>query len=358
MTLHNLRHAFLLLLLACTAVSAPANARRIGDPPAKITEIPLTTKVSMPLQMGFDDLSNLWVGAFHDGKILRYTYNGDTQVYDVVSQAIQPARGPMNMWVDRQDGSVWFTAIPAKIIHMQIGGTMTTYKVPSPRSMPMGISGDSQGNIWFAEIFNNTIGVVRPSGKIDEFKIPQFFSMPAGLTVDRNDNKWFAMTRPGKIGVMRANGSFNFYNLPPRAHPMGIHYSKHQKTDLVWFTDTIGNSIGSITQDGQITLYRIPTKAAIPMMVMEDGLGQVWFTEFAGNQIGMLGLDGKIKEYKVPTHMAGPMGMDINPGDQSIWFTEVLRNKVGRLQNPSLPTTPPAPPMPMIVTNSPATPQN
>ncbi len=357
MPLHNLRRTFLLGLLAFTAaVSTPANARRIGDPPATITEIPLVTRVSMPLQMGFDDQSNLWVGAFHDGKILRFTYNGETQVYDVAGQAIAPARGPMNMWVDKLDGSVWFSAIPGKIIHMLVDGTMTVYDVPSPRSMPMGISGDSQGNIWFNEIFNNKIGVIRPSGKIEEFKIPEVFSMPAGLTVDRNDNKWFAMTRPGKIGVLRTDGSFNFYNLPPRAHPMGIHYSEHQKTDLVWFTDTVGNTIGSITLDGKITLYRIPTKAAIPMMIMEDDMGQVWFTEFAGNQIGMLGLDGKIKEYKVPTPMSGPMGMDINPGDQSIWFSEVLRNKVGRLQNPSLPTTPPAPPMPMILNSSVNTP--
>lgn len=344
----KIRNGFTLFLLAFTlALSHPAQARRINNPPANITEIKLDTRVSMPLHMGFDDASNLWVGAFRDGKMLRFTYNGETEMYDVEAQDIEPSRGPMNMWVDYQDGSVWFTAIPGKIINLKVGGEMITHDIPTPRSMPMGISGDTHGNIWFAEIFNNRIGVVRPSGQIEEFKIPHPVSMPAGLTVDRYDNKWFAMTGVGKIGVMRANGSFNFYNLPPRAHPMGIHHSRHQKSDLVWFTNTVGNSIGSITQDGKIKMYRIPTWASIPMMIMEDMLGQVWFTEFGGNQIGMLGLDGKIKEYRVPTRMAGVLGMDINPGDQSIWFTEVLRNQIGRLQNPSLPTMPPAPPMPM-----------
>lgn len=349
MSVIKIRSAFVLLfLLTFLAVSSnPVQARRFFNPPADITEIRLDTRVSMPLHLGFDDDSNLWVGAFRDGKILRFTYNGETQVYDVEPQDIEPSRGPMNMWVDFRDGGVWFTAIPGKIINMKADGSMTTYDIPTPRSMPMGISGDTHGNVWFAEMFNGRIGVVRPSGTIEEFRIPHRLSTPTGLTVDRYDNKWFAMAGLGKIGVLRANGKFDFYNLPPRAHPMGIQHSRHQKSDLVWFTNTIGNSIGSITQDGKITMYRIPTWASMPMMIMEDMLGQVWFTEFSGNKIGMLGLDKKITEYTVPTRFAGPLGMDINPRDQSIWFTEVLRNKVGRLQNPSLPDTPPAPPMPM-----------
>ncbi len=348
MSLNKIRSALFLFLLAFVVVlSNPADARRFFNPPANITEIKLDTRISMPLHMGFDDESNLWVGAFRDGKMLRFTYNGETQVYAVEAQDIEPSRGPMNLWVDFHDGSVWFSSLFGKIVNLKVDGTMITHDIPTPRSMPMGVSGDTHGNIWFAEMFNNKIGVVRPSGKIDEFDIPHRFSTPAGLTVDRYDNKWFAMPGVGKIGVLRANGSFDFYNLPPRAHPMGIQHTRHQKTDLVWFTNTIGNSIGSITQDGKITLYRIPTLASIPMMIMEDGLGQVWFTQFGGNQIGMLGLDGKIKEYAVPTRMSGPLGMDINQADQSIWFTEVLRNKVGRLQNPSLPSTPPAPPMPI-----------
>lgn len=342
------RSAWFLVLLGFIIVfSNPAHARRFLNPPADITEIRLDSRVSMPLHLAFDDASNLWVGAFRDGKMLRFTYNGETQVYDVEAQDIEPSRGPMNMWVDPRDGSVWFTAIPSNIINLKVDGTLITHDIPTPRSMPMGISGDSRGNIWFAEIFNNSIGVVRSTGVIEEIKIPHRFSMPAGLTVDRYDNKWFAMTAVGKIGVLRANGKFDFYNLPPRAHPMGIKYSPHQKSDLIWFTDTIGNSIGSITQSGKITLYRIPTLVSVPMMIMEDGVGQVWFTEFGGNQIGMLGLDGNIVEYDVPTRVSGPLGLDINPRDQSIWFTEVLRNKVARMQNPTLPDTPPAPPMPI-----------
>lgn len=325
-----------------------AQARRFFNPPAEITEYRLDSRISMPLHMGFDDRSNLWVGAFREGKLLRYTYNGETLVYDVEPQDIDPSRGPMNLWVDFRDGSVWFSAIPANIVNVKVDGAVHTYDIPTPRSMPMGVAGDTHGNIWFSQMFGNKIGVVRPSGQIEEFDIPHKLSMPAGITVDRYDNKWFAMTTPGKIGVLRANGTFGFYNLPKGSHPMGIQHTRHQKSDLVWFTETVGNSIGSISPlTGKIQTYRVPTFASVPMMIMEDGLGQVWFTEFAANQIGFRGLDGRILEYDIPTRMAGPMGLDINPRDQSVWFTEVLRNRIGRMVNPSLPSTPPTPPMPM-----------
>lgn len=340
----NAAFAILLLSLVLIALTQSAHARRFFNPPAEITEFRLDTKVSMPLHMGFDDQANLWVGAFRDGVLLHITLNGQTHAYDVAPQEIEPSRGPMNLWVDYRDGSVWFSALPSNIVNLKVDGTVHTYDIPTPRSMPMGVSGDTHGNIWFSEMFGNKIGVVRPNGTVEEFDIPHKFSSPAGITVDRYDNKWFAMAGPGKIGVLRANGTFNFYNLPVGAHPMGIQHTRHQKTDLVWFTETMGNSIGSISPlTGKIQLYRVPTFASAPMMIMEDALGQVWFTEFAGNQIGFRGLDGRIVEYDVPTRAAGPMGLDINPHDQSVWFTEALRNRIGRMVNPSVPAGPPVP---------------
>ena len=143
------------------------------------------------------------------------------------------------------------------------------------------------------------------------------------------------MSGVGKIGVLRTTGKFEEYNLPVGAHPMGISYNKTQVSDLIWFTETIGNQIGSINQQGQIKLYRIPTILALPMMVMEDMTGDVWFTEFSGNQIGKLNVSNgsyKMNEFKVPTAMSGPMGLAMHPTDGSLWFSEVLRNRLGTLQ--------------------------
>lgn len=314
--------------------SVPAEARGFLRNQAEITEIPLDGRINMPLHMDFDPQGNLWVGAFRDGKMLRYTYNGQTQVYDVAVQNIDPAKGPMNLYADPRDSSVWFSALGGYIVNLKVDGTVRTYTIPSANSMPMGVRGDSQGDIWFSEMFTNNIGVVRKNGTVQEFAIPNRGALPTGLTVDKFDNKWFVMSGVGKIGVLRANGKFDEYKLPIGAHPMGISYSSSQASDLIWFTETIGNKIGSITQDGQIKLYRVPTALALPMMVMEDRAGDVWFTEMMGNQIGKLNVSNgsyRMSEFKIPTAMSGPMGMAMHPANGSLWFSEVLRNRLGTM---------------------------
>lgn len=305
-----------------------------------ITEIPLDGRVNMPLHMDFDSHGNLWVGAFKEGKMLRYTYNGEMNTYDVAVQNIDPASGPMNLYADLRDDSVWFSALGDYIVNLKVDGTVKTYAIPSPHAMPMGVRGDVKGNIWFAEMFANKIGVIRPDGRIDEYPVPNRMALPTGLTVGPQGNVWFVMSGVGKIGVFRpADGTFGEYELPRGAHPMGISYNnKGQATTLIWFTETIGNHIGSISpQTGEIKLYRIPTPMALPMMVMEDTMGNVYFTEMSGNQIGKLNVaDGsyRMEEFKIPTAVAAPMGLSMNPRTDAMWFTEVLRNRLGVMPSP------------------------
>lgn len=323
------------------AGSAPAQARGgLFNNQSNITEIPLEGRVNMPLHMDFDPQGNLWVGAFRDGRVLRYTYNGQTQVYEVAPQNIDPAKGPMNLYADPRDSSVWFSALGGFIVNLKVDGTVRSYTIPTPNSMPMGVDGDSLGNIWFSEMFSNKIGVVRKNGTVQEYAIPGVGALATGLTVDKFDNKWFAMSGVGKIGVLRASGKFDAYKLPVGAHPMGISYNSTQASDLVWFTETIGNKIGSITQDGKIKFYQVPTRMALPMMIMEDMAGDVWFTEMMGNQIGKLNVSNgsyKITEFKIPTAMSGPMGMAMHPADHTLWFSETLRNRLGTMPTMTMP---------------------
>lgn len=294
-----------------------------------ITEYPAPTASAMPLHVAIDSMSNVWFGEFQADKIVRFV-NGQ-----MVEFGIAPATGPMNMWANPADGSIWCSALGDYIVHMTSSGQVTTYSIPSSNSMPMGITGDSKGNIWFAEQFANKIGVVRTNGHIDEFQVPTFKAEPTGLTVDQYDNVWFAESSVGKIGVLRASGTFNEYRLPIGAHPMGINHSPMQKSQgLIWFTDTVGNDIGSITQNGQITLYTIPTRTSTPMMVMEDAVGNVWFTEMDGNKIGRLRSNRTFSEYPIPTSASKPMGLAVDMNNGSVWFAETSGNNLGHLIPP------------------------
>jgi virginiamycin B lyase len=315
------RTALLALLIAHLPLSVVAAGQ------ATIIEHPAPVTRAMPLHVGVDAASNVWFGEMKAGKLVRYA-NGKMTTYN-----IDPASGPMNLWVNNADGSVWFSALGNYIVHLTVNGQVKTYPIPSPNSMPMGVTGDSQGNIWFSEQFTNKIGVVRTDGHIDEYDIPTLLAMPTGLTVDQYDNVWFAESGMGKIGVLRKNGTFAEYPLPIGGHPMGINYCPNQKTqDVVWFTETIGNSIGSITQDGKITQYKLPTPLSTPMMAMEDMMGNVWCTEMDKNQICRLRSDRKtITEYKIPTPLSGPMGLGVDMNNGSVWFGETRGNNLSQL---------------------------
>ena len=313
---------FAMSLLALTAVPAITHADS-----AQITEYPSPNTMSTPLQVAIDREANIWFGEFTAGKVVRFS-QGKMQAF-----TIKPAKGPMNMWASPIDGSIWLSALGNYIVKISSQGKSTTYPIPSSQSMPMGTTGDSQGNIWFSEEFTNKIGVVRNTGYIDEYTIPTQSSKPTGLTVDQYDNVWFTESAANKIGVLRKNGNFNEYPLPAGSKPMGINYSSTQKSQsLIWFTASSGNQIGSITQDGVIKLYSIPTASSMPEMIMEDAYGNVWFTETMSSKIGRLTADRTtIIEYATPTANSGPMGLAVNPVDNSVWFAETIGNNLGHL---------------------------
>ena len=294
---------------------------------ATIVEYPAPTASSMPLQVGVDALSNVWFGEFQANKIV---YRNQGVMYEY---SMAPASGPMDLWVDPRDNSVWYSAIGNYIAHTTTAGKTTLFAIPSSNSMPMGVTGDSQGNIWFAEMFRSKIGVVHPNGSITEYKIPTMNSQPTGLTVDANDNVWFCESTTGKIGVRRATGQMNEYTVPGAIKLMGINYSSQQKTQSVmWFTDSSGNKIGSISQTGQITQYTVPTASATPQMIWEDIYGNVWFSEKSANKIGQL-LPNRsgIVETSIPTANSQPMGLAVDPNDQTVWFAETTGNNLGHL---------------------------
>lgn len=294
---------------------------------AQITEYLAPDAKSTPLQLAIDKNSNIWFGEYATGNVVRLS-KGVMQSF-----SINPAAGPMNMWASPIDGSIWLSAIGNYIVRITPKGKVITYPIPTAQSMPMGTTGDSRGNIWFSEELGNKIGVVRTSGYIDEYSIPTTASKPTGLTVDQYDNIWFAESATDKIGVLRNNGVFNEYTLPAGSKPMGINYSPKQKSQsLIWFTSSSANQIGSITQAGDITLYNVPTASSTPQMIMEDALGNVWFTEMMGNKIGRLTADHtSIIEYTTPTPNSGPMGLAVNPLDNSVWFAETTGNNIGQL---------------------------
>jgi streptogramin lyase len=92
---------------------------------------------------------------------------------------------------------------------------------------------------------------------------------------------------------------------------------------------------------GGMREYALPTPNVQPLSIVTGPDGNLWFTEFRGNKIGRMAPDGTLlAEYPIPTTVpptpTNPTGssqpdeIDVGP-DDSLWFAEVLGNKIGRI---------------------------
>lgn len=109
----------------------------------------------------------------------------------------------------------------------------------------------------------------------------------------------------------------------------------------VWFTAGGGgyagldvppsNKVGKLAPDGRITEYETPTAGSAPTSLKVGTDGTIWFTERLGNRLGRLEpVTGKVHEYLLPTANSSPTGLAV-AADGSVWFTEKEASQVGRL---------------------------
>src|SRR5438132_759007 len=79
-------------------------------------------------------------------------------------------------------------------------GAFSKFRIPTPKSIPTGITAGRDGNLWFVEHEGDKIGRITPQGAITEFAIPTPNSGPAGITAGPDGNVWFAENATDKIG--------------------------------------------------------------------------------------------------------------------------------------------------------------
>src|SRR5438132_1609280 len=80
----------------------------------------------------------------------------------------------------------------------------------------------------------------------------------------------------------------------------------------------------------QFVGVKVPTRHSGPLGIVTGPDGNVWFTEFLKNKIGKLDANNHITEYKVPTLKSHPNHIIVG-GDGNLWFTETIGNKVAKI---------------------------
>src|ERR1700724_579459 len=87
---------------------------------------------------------------------------------------------------------------------------------------------------------------------------------------------------------------------------------------------------GDVARGQVVTEFTIPTANSTPSFIAAGPDGNLWFTEVSRDKIGRITTAGVITEFAITTANSQPFGIATGP-DGNLWFTEYNGNKIGRI---------------------------
>ncbi len=207
-------------------------------------------------------------------------------------------------------------------------GTITKFPgIADPNAITTG----SDGNLWFTNGRNNSIGRIRPSGVVTTFTDPRI-DRPIDITAGPDGALWFTNEGEGglfepyqgaSIGRITTSGTFSFYTDPSMSGPYDITAGPD---GALWFTNfgvqgAAASSIGRITTAGVVTDYTDPTISS-PYGITAGPDGALWFTQ--SSSTAGVGDIGRITTTGIVTNFSsvhGNLGSITAGPDGAVWFS-------------------------------------
>lgn len=336
-----------------------------------IVEYSVPYPCSQPVGIAIDRNDSAWIAATWMGHLIVFDpkKNYFSKFIEIPNWKTKGIFGSMvwgmdfdkfgNLWfTDQVNNAIWRYFVSEKKFEM--------YKVPTRGAYPAFIEFDSEGNVWFSEIFGKKLGVLYPhlvenntSKGISEYEFEDLVehkitSMgPVSISNDtnnKNDIVWFsAVDYPDNGSVMNYNTTskkFNVFELSKEAgipisiieDDRGILWINDHATSIFFTFDTKTNQIKKYSTSLPSTRHNI---SSLPYF-NEYRDGKLWFNEHEGNAIGYFDpKNDTMVEYHIPTrskiwgNTSNPLQFAIDHTG-SIYFTEWTENKVGILKSNSI----------------------
>ncbi|MGH9951745.1 MAG: virginiamycin B lyase family protein, partial [Nitrososphaeraceae archaeon] len=182
---------------------------------------------------------------------------------------------------------------------------------------------------------------------IQEYYIPLTCSQPVGITVDSNNQIWFVATWSGYLVVFDPESQkfVDFIEIPnwktKGTFGSMVWSIEFDKDGNLWFTDQVNNAIWRyFVNEKKFEMYRVPTIGSYPQGLSIDDKGMVWFSEIFGKSIGVLdpskvinNTTSGITEYPfedIEYETLGP-GLISKSYNNTLWFSTVTYPEGGNL---------------------------
>ena len=257
-------------------------------------------------------------------------------------------------------GRLWFGEMSHNVLTMFDPHTQTFVETSPPRGAYsiMGITVAHDDTIWFAEQDANYIGHYVPTTKrFETYSLPTLHipdptnaknilalpSAPNDIALDAHGNLWFAEMNADSLGMLNTHtGALKQY---PLSHtqtvqtrsPYGITVDT---LGMVWFTEATTRNIGRLDPStGVIRRFTVANQSAQLMEIASDTYGIVWVTSFSGNLLLRLDpLTGIITSYTAPSATQGSNGLYglVVTSNNDIWVTIPAENAVARFDTTTL----------------------
>jgi streptogramin lyase len=218
-------------------------------------------------------------------------------------------------------------ALLVTLLHLQIyrvaAQVITDFPVRTA-SGPTEITAGPDGNLWFTNYNDATIGRITTAGVVTEFPVPHG---AGGITAGPDGNLWFTnysaqiqSLGPAYVGRITTAGVVTEFPVPHGAG--GITAGPDGN---LWFTNYSSTAyVGRITTAGEVTEFPVPGGFA-PTWIAAGPDGNLWFTALL-YRIGRITTAGEVTLFPVGYSDAG--GITAGP-DGNLWFTE--NGAIGRI---------------------------
>jgi virginiamycin B lyase len=195
-----------------------------------------------------------------------------------------------------------------------------------------GITVDSKGHVYWAEITGGQLGELDPeTGKQIRHYTPRRGGMLQVVT-DKDDNIWFGMVKgPGGVGELDAKTRVVHQWQTPTPDNLIYGLAVDPVDNTIWGA---GYSKGQVTKfdpkTEEYTEYYAPSSWGQIRRLGVDSKGIVWFSEYTTGIVGRLDpTTGKMTEIKMPTQGANPYDVWPDKTDK-IWISDQPQNSLVR----------------------------
>src|ERR1700723_3412653 len=137
---------------------------------------------------------------------------------------------------------------------------------------PTAITAGPDGNLWFTNAGNNSIGSITTAGVVSNYT-GSGIDDPTGITAGPDGNLWFTNAGNNSIGSITTTGVVSNYTGSGIDDPTGITAGPDGR---LWFPNTAGDSIGSITTAGVVSNYK-GSDIEQPHGITVGPDGNLWF---------------------------------------------------------------------------------